>query len=97
MSQGLQVFTAAGSVLFDSSWRQWRFVEQLYLPAGSSGSKYYGDIADVYELAVVVFPLGVASAGHKASVSGKTVSWQYFSFAAPLPASVASYMTVFSR
>lgn len=97
MSQGLQVFTAAGSVLFDSSWRQWRFVEQLYLPAGSSGSKSYSDIADVYELAAVVFPLGVTSAGHKASVSGKTVAWNYFTFYSPLPASVASYMTVFSR
>lgn len=85
-------------MLFDSSWRQWRFVESLYLPAGASGSKSFDGIPDVYELSAIGIPQYLASAGHAISISGKTVLWNYFSYVSWMEnQSTPTQLTVFAR
>jgi len=94
MAHGLQVFTAAGDVLFDSSLRHWRYVETLYLPTGQSSSKSYAGVEDVYEVFGIGFADNLRFAVHKITCSGTTVSW---AFSAPTGHSVGTYLTVFSR
>lgn len=97
MSHGAQVFDAGGQTIYDSSWRQWRFIETLTLAPGSSGSKDYSSIPDVYEVCAVGFPQSLTSTGHTISVSVKVVTWAWFSFSSPLSGSATTLMSVFSR
>lgn len=98
MSQGLQTFGANTVIQFDSTWRQWRFVESLVLAAGSSGSKSYDGVDDIYDLAAVSIPQNFASAGHTITISGKTITWTYFSYSSWITYSATqTFLEVFSR
>ena len=78
MSQGLQVFTAAGLVLFDSDRPLWRFLEAIPLAYGVSGSKSYTGVQDVEAVAAFVMGGTFSAYGHKINVSGATVTWEAF-------------------
>ena len=78
MSQGLQVFTAAGSVLFDSDRPLWRFLEAIPLTYGVSGSKSYAGVQDVEAVAAFIMGGTFSAYGHKVTVSGTNVAWEAF-------------------
>lgn len=79
MSHGLQVFTAAGLVLFDSDRPLWRFLEAIPLTYDVSGSKSYAGVQDVEAVAAFIMGGTFSAYGHKITIVGATtVAWEAF-------------------
>ena len=75
---GLQVFDPNGDEFFDSTEFGWLWIDSFMVGATSSGSKTYNDLPDGITLYAYGVPTLTTGGGHNLSVSGKTVTYTYF-------------------
>ena len=98
MSQGLQVFTAAGALLFDSSIRAWIPIDEFVVAGGASGSKSYLSGYPDYFIGAIAMPEVQSSGGHHVSVVDHTLIWDSFTgFYLFPPTTTATRILVFAR